>query len=549
MVPQSSGLWRVESEGEQQNIGMRALYLVYNTRSWFPALARLGNSGSINAWSVETMNSWIQVDLLTPTLIHEIHTQGARQHLLSLYISQFVVSYSLDGKLWIKYQGNARGSQMVFFGNVDSSTVRENIFDPPIIARFLRLYPTHAGVRSALRMELFGCDITSCSLPLGLQRGDVTPQQFSASSYLKSMFSSWFPNLARLHQQGRVNAWRPQVDKSGEWLQLDIGYPMKVTGVVIQGARSAFTPMYVTHFSLSFSSDGHVWDVVQDPEGYHKDAARPGAGAEREIQYRWVGRAATSLARQQHQALPRPTWILKLLDDPFDLKLPAEKADLTTLESHCCSVDTTGTTPKGLGVDHLRFHLGTRLQDPYQQLQFPKLEDNERQPCNCGVKTYEEGFSQHFLSVLVAEELSICAVLSIEPVKKDIRHTTVKGLQSCREYEQNGFLEQGENNESEEEDGFIEKDISEYSQEDDYPSNENLHMYPHVHEDWNNQIINLNSVQFTDLGEDLFLHEMTTDAVNVALSVCSSSEHMDCSEEEHEQWERMQAFSGYEKRY
>ncbi|CAH2294513.1 Hypothetical predicted protein, partial [Pelobates cultripes] len=36
-----------------------------------------------------------------------------------------------------------------------------------------------------------------------------------------------------------------------------------------------------------------------------------------------------------------------LLDDPFDLKLPAEKADLTTLESHCCSVDTTGTTPKG----------------------------------------------------------------------------------------------------------------------------------------------------------------------------------------------------------
>ncbi|KAM8952925.1 coagulation factor VIII [Pelodytes ibericus] len=293
MVPHSTGFWRVESE-EEHGLGSSSLYLVYDPQcrqplgfssgkiknsqisasghygSWIPSLARLGKSGSINAWSVENVNSWIQVDLLTPTLVHEVHTQGARQRLLSLYVAQFVVLYSLDGKIWREYQGNARGNLMVFFGNVDSSSVRVNIFDPPVIARFLRILPTHTGVRAALRMELFGCDITSCSLPLGLQTDNLNFYHLSASSYLNSVFSSWIPNLARLKQRGHINAWRPQVDRSGEWLQLDVGYIIKVTGIITQGARSAFIPMYVTQFSLSYSKDGQFWVTVQGSDGYQQ---------------------------------------------------------------------------------------------------------------------------------------------------------------------------------------------------------------------------------------------------------------------------------------
>ena len=49
----------------------------------------------------------------------------------------------------------------VFFGNVDSSGVKHNIFNPPIIARYIRLHPTHYSIRSTLRMELMGCDLNS----------------------------------------------------------------------------------------------------------------------------------------------------------------------------------------------------------------------------------------------------------------------------------------------------------------------------------------------------------------------------------------------------
>ncbi|KAM4663036.1 coagulation factor VIII isoform 2-T2 [Discoglossus pictus] len=291
MTPQSAGLWRVGSAGKHQYCGLTALYLVYDPEcrlplglssgkikdsqisasghygSWLPALARLHKSGSINAWSVDNVNSWIQVDLLNPTVVHAIHTQGARQRFTSLYINQFVIFYSLRGETWMQYKGNASANQMVFFGNIDASSTRENLFDPPLIARYLRLHPTHTGWRAALRMELFGCDISSCSLPLGLEKGDLPPQSFSASSHLYSVFSSWLPSLARLNLQGRVNAWRPQVDASSEWIQLDLGHRMKVTGLMIQGARSAFTHMFITHFSLSLSHDGHLWEPVRGPDG------------------------------------------------------------------------------------------------------------------------------------------------------------------------------------------------------------------------------------------------------------------------------------------
>lgn len=118
---------------------------------WAPYLARLDNTGSINAWSTAHGNAWIQVrgapglgmllgtlqgwctsrrthrhshqkltptfclqvDLLHVKIIHGIKTQGARQKLSSLYVSQFVVFYSLDGQRWRQYKGNATSTQMV----------------------------------------------------------------------------------------------------------------------------------------------------------------------------------------------------------------------------------------------------------------------------------------------------------------------------------------------------------------------------------------------------------------------------------------------------
>ncbi|XP_006876917.1 PREDICTED: coagulation factor VIII [Chrysochloris asiatica] len=288
MLPSKAGIWRVECLiGEHLQAGMSTLFLVYNKEcqtplgmasgrirdsqitasgqygQWAPKLARLHYTGSVNAWSTKDPFSWIKVDLLVPMIIHGIKTQGARQKLSSLYISQFIIMYSLDGKKWQSYRGNSTGTLMVFFGNVDSSGIKHNIFNPPIIAQYIRLHPTHHSVRSTLRMELVGCDLNSCSMPLGIQSKAIADTQISASSYFTNMFSTWSPSQARLHLQGRTNAWRPQVNNAKEWLQVDFQHTLKVTGITTQGAKSLLTSMYVKEFLISSSQDGHHWTVFR----------------------------------------------------------------------------------------------------------------------------------------------------------------------------------------------------------------------------------------------------------------------------------------------
>ena len=44
-----------------------------------------------------------------------------------------------------------------FSGNADMDTVVKQELEPPIIARFLRIYPLNYQTFPALRLELYGC--------------------------------------------------------------------------------------------------------------------------------------------------------------------------------------------------------------------------------------------------------------------------------------------------------------------------------------------------------------------------------------------------------
>ena len=44
-----------------------------------------------------------------------------------------------------------------FSGNADKDTVVKQELDPPIVARFLRIYPLEYHNYPALRLELYGC--------------------------------------------------------------------------------------------------------------------------------------------------------------------------------------------------------------------------------------------------------------------------------------------------------------------------------------------------------------------------------------------------------
>uniref|UniRef100_A0A671RSY3 Coagulation factor VIII-like n=1 Tax=Sinocyclocheilus anshuiensis TaxID=1608454 RepID=A0A671RSY3_9TELE len=291
MRPAIVGTWLIECTiGEHQMAGMRAKLLVYNPRciqplgmqsgwidnkqitasdhsgDWKPSLARLELSGSINAWMGSGTDSWLQVDLLRPMLLHGIRTQGAKTSMgLSEYFTiLYTVSYSIDQENWTTYRGNSTKSSYTFNGNMDGSRIKENLFSPPIVGRYIRIHPLTFQKQPTLRIELLGCDLNSCSMPLGMERRLIPSSSISASSFLNKWLLSWSPDLARLHQEGRANAWRPKTNNPHEWLQVDFLSVKRVTGVVTQGARSVLKPMIVTEFTVSISNDGHKWSSVKE---------------------------------------------------------------------------------------------------------------------------------------------------------------------------------------------------------------------------------------------------------------------------------------------
>lgn len=48
-------------------------------------------------------------------------------------------------------------------------------------------------------------------MALGMESKAISDAQITASSHLSNMFATWSPSQARLHLQGRTNAWRPRV--------------------------------------------------------------------------------------------------------------------------------------------------------------------------------------------------------------------------------------------------------------------------------------------------------------------------------------------------
>ncbi|XP_013861800.1 coagulation factor VIII isoform X2 [Austrofundulus limnaeus] len=290
MRPPTVGTWLVECTiGDYQLAGMRAKLLVYNPQCnyplgmasgriedsqitasdhigyWVPSLARLDQTGIINAWMGKNTKSWLQVDLQKPTLLHSVQTQGVRSMLKDHSITLFTVSYSLDQETWTTYRGNSSTNTMIFHGNMDSSRVKQNTFSPPFVARYVRIYPFRYSQKPAVRLELLGCDLNSCSMPLGLQRRQIPDSSFSASSFHSSLLRTWSPSLARLHLSGGANAWRPKNNNPHEWLQVDLGNIKRITGIITQGARSLRTQMVVTEFSVTYSQDGHFWSSALEP--------------------------------------------------------------------------------------------------------------------------------------------------------------------------------------------------------------------------------------------------------------------------------------------
>nr|XP_015100590.1 coagulation factor V isoform X1 [Vicugna pacos] len=296
MKASKPGWWLLDTEvGENQRAGMKTPFHIIDRECkmpmglstgliadsqikasesldyWEPKLARLNNGGSYNAWITEkpsketAFKPWIQVDMQREVLFTGIQTQGAKHYLKSYYTTEFCVAYSSDQTNWRIFKGNSTRNVMYFDGNSDASTIKENPFDPPIVARYIRISPTRSYNRPALRLELQGCEVNGCSTPLGMESGKIENNQITASSFRKSWWGDyWEPFRARLNAQGRVNAWQAKANNNNQWLQIDLLKIKKITAIVTQGCKSLSSEMFVKSYTIQYSDQGVEWKPYRE---------------------------------------------------------------------------------------------------------------------------------------------------------------------------------------------------------------------------------------------------------------------------------------------
>ncbi|KAK7154332.1 hypothetical protein R3I94_007620 [Phoxinus phoxinus] len=296
MLPSKPGLWQLESEvGLSQQRGMQTLFLVLDnvcdhplglisgtvqdehiTASdyrgpWFPHLARLQNTGKYNAWSTTKTGQYIQVDFQRPVAISKVVTQGAKHYFVQNFVQNYTISYTTDKKKWFFYKGDSDTLRKTIEGNSDAYNMKENIFFPPLIGRYVRLYPSHSYNYPTVRLEYFGCELDGCSLPLGMESALIEDTQITASSVASSWYSGqWHPWYARLNKQGTVNAWQAKNNDIQPWIQVELKDITKITGIVTQGAKTLRNEMFVTAYTLEYSEDGKIWTKYTDDDDYEQ---------------------------------------------------------------------------------------------------------------------------------------------------------------------------------------------------------------------------------------------------------------------------------------
>jgi hypothetical protein len=109
------------------------------------------NIDSRTGWVTQdnTADDWLQVDMKSPHAIHGVQIKG--RYNADQWVTTFILKTSMDGTTFTNVQDEE------FPGNNDRHTLVETIFDTPITARYIRIYPKDYHGHRSLRFAVLLC--------------------------------------------------------------------------------------------------------------------------------------------------------------------------------------------------------------------------------------------------------------------------------------------------------------------------------------------------------------------------------------------------------
>ncbi|XP_013413399.1 lactadherin-like isoform X2 [Lingula anatina] len=110
----------------------------------------------VGSWSarINDNNQWLQFDFGRVRKLTAILTKGRNQY------AQFVKTYQIhygNNTLLMKDYRDGTGSVKIFQGNIDLDNIHENVLNPPVYARYLRINPLTWFRHISMRADVLGC--------------------------------------------------------------------------------------------------------------------------------------------------------------------------------------------------------------------------------------------------------------------------------------------------------------------------------------------------------------------------------------------------------
>lgn len=202
----------------------------------------------------KSSSEWLRIDLGVPATVTGVLLQGRGDG--AEWVTSYLLSYSLDGHHWT-YAADQHGKTRAFPGNKDSHSIQHSYLDSPVYARFIKIHTHTWNKHPSMRVELLGCQVARQYLGLP-PYGKLSAS--SAQPFRR--FSSCQPDDGHILSN---KAWCAKDDNAEPWLQLDIGPPTLVTGVVTKGRGDTGRKQWVTRYRLSYTNDSESqWHVYKD---------------------------------------------------------------------------------------------------------------------------------------------------------------------------------------------------------------------------------------------------------------------------------------------
>ncbi|XP_015756081.1 PREDICTED: uncharacterized protein LOC107335265 [Acropora digitifera] len=223
-----------------------------------PYLARLHNKrkGSyMGSWTARMQNAyqWLQIDLKKSHKVVRISTQGSSSD--NRWVTSYYLLYSQYGVYFAYYY--QRNVKRVFQANRDRNTIVSHPLIPPIRGRIVRIHMRSWYRYISMRLELYGCVIGRCHIPIGLEDGRIPSGALSASTSYNWKHG---PDRARLNQvagNGRTGGWVSQRNDARQWLQVDFGVLGRIYGLATQGRQDSH--QWVITYVVSYSLNGRAF--------------------------------------------------------------------------------------------------------------------------------------------------------------------------------------------------------------------------------------------------------------------------------------------------